>query len=238
MYYGGISLRIIEVDDVEVDVGPDIPEKLFVLNQEYSSMLVVLQTAMLPEEKLSRLKLFLSGYCDELSLKDCPSSEEIVEQLIVKLKIHIFNIDTLDACKRYFSTDGSSRSIKKYKKHLDSFLSTTSVKLFQSALMKTGAITACLDDAEPRLTLKLDEITSNDTLMNLKKLVYYFFGPSSKALIISRIHYGCICVSWVVPVSLVSTLRAKAQQLSPEYLASKGVLELVIGLRIAPNEGL
>ena len=47
-----------------------------------------------------------------------------------------------------------------------------------------------------------------------------------------------MCVTWIVPASLVSTLKAKAQQLSSEYLASRGVLELVIGLRIAPNEGL
>ena len=42
-----------------------------------------------------------------------------------------------------------------------------------------------------------------------------------------------LCVTWIVPASLVSTLKAKAQQLSSEYLASRGVLELVIGLRIA-----
>ena len=224
------------IGSIKVDVEPEIPEKLFVLNQEYSDMLVVLQTARLPEEKPSRLKLFLSGYCDEQSLKDCLSSEEIVEQLKVKLKIHIFNIDTLTACSKYFENDRVSRSIQQYKEHLNDFLSTTSVKELRSTL-KADAKT-CLDDAKPRLTLKLDETTSDDTLRNLKKLVYHLFGPTSKALIISDIHTGCICVSWIVPVSLVSTLRAKAQQLSSEYLASRGVLELVIGLRIAPNEGL
>ena len=220
-----------------IKVKPEISDKLLVLNQEYSDMLVVVQTTRLSRRNLSRLKLFLSNYCEEQSLKVCLSTEEIVEQLKVKLKIHIFNIDTLDACKKYFSTDGLSRSIQQYKEHLNTFLSTNSVKEFRSAL-QTDPITARLDDAEPRLTLKLDETTSDDTLMNLRKLVYHLFGPTSKALVIIDIHTGCICVSWIVPVSLVSTLRAKAQQLSSEYLASKGVLELVIGLRIVPNEGL
>ena len=197
-------------------------------------MLVVVQTARLSEEKLSQLKLFLSNYCDEQSFKVCPSSEEIVEQLKAKLKIHIFNIDTLDACNNYFENDGVSQSIQQYKEHLDNFLSATSVKEFQSTL-KTGALTACLDDTEPRITLKLDEKTSDDTLMNVKKLAYYFFGSSSKALIISDIHIGSVCVTWIVPVSLVSALSAKALQLSTEYPGSRGV---VIGLRIAPNEGL
>ena len=147
MYYGAISLHIID----PVDVKPEIPEKLFVLNQEYSDMLVVLQTARLPEEKLNRLKLFLSGFCDELSLKDCLSTEEIVEQLKTKLKIHIFSIDTLTACSKYFENDGVTQSIQRYKEHLDTFLSTTSVKELRSTL-KTDAIT-CLNDAEPRLTL-------------------------------------------------------------------------------------
>ena len=195
-----------------------------------------MQTSRLSKKKLSRLKLFLSGYCDEQSFKDCHSTEEIVEQLKAKLKIHIFNIDTLTACSKYFENDRVRRSIQQYKEHLDTFLSTTSVKEFQSTL-HTDALT-CLNDAKPRLTLKLNETASNDTLRNLNRLVHHFFGPSSKALCIDCIHYGCICVSWVVPVSLVSTLRAKAQQLSSEYLASRGVLELVIGLRIVPNEGL
>ena len=198
-------------------------------------MLMVLQTARLPKKRLSRLKLFLSGFCDESSFENCPSPKQIVKQLKVKLKIDIFNIDTLYACCEYFKSQRVNRSVQKYKKHLNKFLSTTSVKKFQSSL-QTDEIT-CLDDTEP-LTLKLKETANVDTLKNLKKLVYHFFGDSSKALIIRKIHSGCVCVTWIVPASLVSTLRAKAQQLSSEYLASRGVLELVIGLRIAPNEGL
>ena len=220
---------------VRVLVKPDIPKELLALMEEYSDMLVELQTAKLPEEDLSRLKLFLSGYCDESSFENCPSPKEIVKQLKVKLKIHIFNIDTLTACCKHFRNSEVSQYIQQYKVHLKTFLSTTSVKELQSSLL-TDEIT-CLDDTEP-FTLKLNETASDDTVMNLKKLVYHFFGNSSKALNIRTIHSGCVCVTWIVPASLVSTLRAKAQQLSSEYLASRGVLELVIGLRIAPNESL
>ena len=220
---------------IQVVVKPDIPKELPALMEEYADMLVVLQTVTLPESELKRLKLFLAGYCDEESFKKCPSPEEIVEQLILKLKIHIFNIDTLTACCKHFRNNQVNQSIQQYKVHLNTFLSTATVKELQSSL-QTDEIT-CLDDTEP-LTLKLKETASDDTLKNLKKLVYHFFGDSSKALIIRTIHSGCVCVTWIVPMSLVSTLRAKAQQLSSEYLASRGVLELVIGLRIAPNEGL
>ena len=222
---------------VQVKVEPDILKKLLALRKKYNDMLVVLQTARLPKERLSRLKLFLSGYCDESSFENCPSPKQIVEQLKVKLKIDIFNIDTLCACCEYFKSKTVNRSVQQYKERLDIFLSTTSVMEFQSSL-QTDEIT-CLDDTEP-LTLKLKEtaISNDDTLKNLKKLAYDFFGHSSKAFIIRIIRRGCVCVTWIVPASLVSTLRAKAQQLSSEYLASRGVLELVIGLRIAPNEGL
>ena len=222
---------------VEVVVKPEVPKELLALMEEYADMLLVLRTARLPKKRLSHLKFFLSDYCDESSFENCPSPEEIVKQLKVKLKIDIFNIDTLNACCKYFKSQIVNRSVQQYKKHLNKFLSTTSVKEFQYSL-QTDEIT-CLDGTEP-LTLKLKDsaIISNDTFMNLKKLVYHFFGHSSKALIFHKIHYGCVCVTWIVPASLVSTLRAKAQQLSSEYLASRGVLELVIGLRIAPNEGL
>ena len=219
---------------IKVVVERDIPKKLLTLMEEYSDMLVVLQTAILSESELERLKLFLSDYCDESSLEDCLSPKELVKQLKAKLRIYIFNIDTLTACCKYFRNDEVSQSIQQYKGHLNTFLSTTSVKEFQSSLQTE---VTSHDDAEV-ITLKLNDTASEDTLMNLKKLVYHFFGNSSKALILYEIRRGCVCVTWIVPASLVSTLRTKAKQLSSEYLASRGVLELVIGLRIVPNEGL
>ena len=56
---------------VQVLVKPDIPKELLALMEEYSDMLVVLQTARLSKERLSRLKLFLASYCDEKSFKKC-----------------------------------------------------------------------------------------------------------------------------------------------------------------------
>ena len=85
------------------------------------------------------------------------------------------------------------------------------------------------------IVVKLDKST---TLKALEKLMYHFFGIHYKACIHCGTGTGCVRVTWVVPMSLVPILREKAEQLSPEYLASKGVLELVIGLRIAPHEGL
>ena len=88
------------------------------------------------------------------------------------------------------------------------------------------------------ITLKLDESRNNDTLKNLEKLVYDSFGVRGRALILIRTGMGCVCVTWLVPTSLVSTMRAIAEQRSDEYLANLGVLELVIDLRVVPNEGL
>ena len=165
---------------VQVLVKPDIPKDL-ALRNEYADMLVILQTARLSKERLSRLKLFLADYCDESSLEDCSSPKELVKQLKDKLKIDIFNIDTLTACCEYFRDVKVSQSVQKYEEHLNTFLSTTSVKEFQSFLQT--------------------EVTSHDDALD--QLVY-------------------------VPT----------EQLSPEYLASRGASEHVIGLRIAPNEGL
>ena len=196
---------------VQVVVKPNIPKKLPALMKEYADMLVVLQTAQLSKERLYRLNLFLSDYCDESSFENCTSPEEIVEQLKVKLKIDIFNIDTLCACCEYFKSQIVNRSVQQYKKHLNNFLSTTSVKEFQSSL-QTDEI-SCLDDTEP-LTLKLKETANNDTLKNLKKLVYHFFGHSSKALIISVLEHVN------VPEALVeelATLRLDFAKLLLKY---------------------
>ena len=199
---------------IKVVVEPDIPKQLLALMEEYSDMLVVLQTAILSEPDLKRLKLFLSGYCDESSLEDCPSPKEIVKQLIAKLRIYIFSIDALTACCKYFRDDEVSQSVQKYKKHLNMFLSTTSVKELQFSLQTV----TCHDDMD-KITLKLNETASNDILKNLEKLVHHFLVNNSKPLILYEIRKDDI----IVPASLVSTLRTKAQQLSP---ASKGVLEL------------
>ena len=115
------------------------------------------------------------------------------------------------------------------------FLSSTSVKELKDALK------VHINDpshAFESITLKLDENRNNDTLKNLEKLVYDIIGVRGRALILIRTGLGCVCVTWLVPTSLVSTIRAIAEQHSEEYLANLGVLELVIGVRIVPNEGL
>ena len=147
--------------------------------------------------------------------------------------IYIFNVNTLIVCCKHFDTSTVKESILKYKDMLDTFFSSTSVKAFKCSLLSQRTDLHGLES----VILKLDEATSQDTLKNLKKLVHHFFGNISKALIPCDFRLGCVCITWLVPISLVPSLRIKAEQLSREYLASQGVLELVIGLQPVPNEG-
>ena len=197
-------------------------------------MLQVLRDAELSESELSALKRFLSDYCDEFSIRMCSTVSEVVDQLIEKLIIYIFNIDTLNAsCNKFGGCKVKcSESVEQYKQHLDEFLSSTSVKEFKETLQTQIVNPKGIE----YITLKLDEGRGCDTLKRLKQLVYHFFGNISKTFIHCETCAGCVCVTWLVPTSLVPTLRTTAQQLSHEYLASHGVLELVIGLRIAPND--
>ena len=197
-------------------------------------MLVVLRTTKLRGDGFLKIKLFLSDYCDEMSIRKCSNMIEVIDFLTKELKIHMFNIETLSGSCSLFKSRKVERSVQQYKHHLDEFLSSTKVKEFKHALDTQ------VDDYSKveSITLKLDEPRSDDTFKALKKLAYHIFGVSSKAMVYRDTHPGCICVTWVVPVSLVPTLRAKARQHSHVYLASQGVLELVIGLRIAPNEGM
>ena len=220
---------------VKVSVGPDVPKDLFMLLDEYSTMLVVVRTAELPPSNFSKLKLYLSDFCDEKLIRQCTDLCAIVDFLIEKLKIYIFNIDTLTviSCK-YFDNTDVQVSVQQYKKQLNSFLSNTHVKDFMDALQ-----TKVLDsDSVEEITLKLIEsINHDDTLRELKKLAHYFFDINSRALILTKIGSGCVCITWLAPVSLVPTLRTMARQHSQDLdsLERRGVLELVIGLRI---EGL
>ena len=218
---------------IQVLVNPAVPEGLFPLMVEYADMLVTLRNTKLAHTKFCRLKSFLSEFCDDELFEKCSSITEVVKHLKDKLKISIFNIDTLTACCKHFVSSAVNESIQKYKELLKSFLSNTSVKEFQCSLQTK--ITS-LDSVES-VTLKLDETRSDDTLNALKKLVYHFFGNSCKTLIHCETRPGCVCVTWLVPMSLVPTLRIMAQQHSQQYLVNQGVLELVIGLRIVPNEG-
>ena len=196
-------------------------------------MLFVLRTTTLPDDKFLRLKMFLSDFCDEESIQQCSTLSAVVDKLKQHLKIYIFNIDTLNVCRKHFCSSDVTRSLQQYKQQLNDFLSNTSVKEFKGAL-ETQIIDS--HNLEP-VILKLGESRSNDTLSALKRLVYHYFGNVLKTLILFEIRAGCVCITWCVPSSLVPTLREKAEQLSIEDLASKGVLELVIGLRIVPNEG-
>ena len=216
---------------IQVSLKPDVPQRVVVLMKEYAKMLLVVRTAKLSKGKLATLKMFLSDYCEESSIRECSTVNSIVDLLIEQLKIYIFNIDTLNASCEFFSSLEVNNSVEQYKQHLDRFLSSTSVKEFKETL-QTQIVNP---ESVECITLKLDEGRATCTLKKLKQLIYHFFGNISKAFIHCEVCVGCVCVTWLVPISLVPTLRTMAQQLSHEYLASHGVLELVIGLRIAPR---
>ena len=210
---------------------------LLSLKKKYADMLVVLKMTKLSVEKLTELTFFLSGYCelDEDSICDCSTMSHVIKFLQNELKIWIFNIDTLKAIKKKINHSKVTSSIEQYGQYLDDFLSSTSVKDFEDALK------VHINDpshAFESIILKLDESRTNDTLKNLEKLVYDSFGVRGRALILIRTGMGCVCVTWLVPMLLVSTIRSIAERRSEKYLANLGVLELVIGLRVVPNEGL
>ena len=221
-------------NSIKVIVNPDVPRSLLSLMEEYAEMLVVLKMTKLPKEKFTKLTLFLSTYC-QASICHCSTLNKVIEFLQENMKIWIFNIDTLIAIKEKFNSSKATSSIERYRQYLEKFHSSALVKEFQDALEVQINNTSHDFDS---IILKLDEVRTEDTLQNLRKLAYDIFGVHSKALIHIRTGIGCVCVTWLVPMSLVSTMRALAVQHSEEYLASLGVLELVIGLRIAPSEGL
>ena len=222
-------------NSIKVIVNPDVPKSLLSLMEEYAEMLVVLRMTKLPEEKFTELTLFLSSYCQLTSICHCSTLNKVIEFLQEKMKIWIFNIDTLIAIREKFNSSKATSSIERYRQYLEKFRSSALVKEFQDALEVQINNTSQDFDS---IILKLDEVRTEDTLQNLRKLAYDVFGVHSKALIHIRTGIGCVCITWLVPTSLVSTMRALAVQHSEEYLASLGVLELVIGLRIAPSEGL
>ena len=230
---------------MSVKHGSDVAERLLYLMESYADMLLVLRTTDLTVEKFRRLKLYLSDLCSEKSIRKCSTLDEVIDLLQEDLKIYYFNIDTLNIiCDRFFS-DEVKTSLKQYKEQLSHFLSNTSIleligtlktKIVDSRKVET--VTVKLNETRIYDTLEVFETRIYETLEVLRKLIYFIFGIHYKVFILCGTHQGCVRITWIVPASLVPILREKAEQLSPECLASKGVLELVIGLRISPSEGL
>ena len=221
---------------VTVLVKPGVSERLLFLLEEYANMLCVLRAIKLSNEKFCILKYFLSDLLDEKSIPHCLTICDVINFLKEQLRIHPFNIYILKVSCKHLCSSEVTDSLQQYKLQLDEFLSNTSVKDFKESLNTQLPHSSKVES----LTLKLDESWMDNTLKALERLVYHFFGNCSNALVLSETRAGCVCVTWIFPTSMVPNLRTILQpkQLSPEYLMSKGVLEFVIGLRIAPNEGL
>ena len=231
MIYTGYS---IEHGPVRVHVKPDVPDSLLSLMRSYANMLLVLRTTEVPQNKFYRLKIFLSDFCDEKSIRHCSTVCDVIDVLKEHLKIYMFNIDTLNVSYDYFCSPDVTDSLQQYRQQLNEFLSKNSVNDVKGTLETEIADSSKVES----VTLKLDESRTENTLKELKRLVYHFLGNIHKALIPCEIRTGCVCVTWAIPISLVPILRKRVEQISPEDLASEGVLELVVGLRVAPNEGL
>ena len=201
---------------------------------------MVLIGTKLSRKKLNILKTYLSDFCDDVSFRSCLSLKCVVELLKLESKMSIFNIEPLVAtccksCSQPLFKTKACRAVQEYGTQLVEFMSGISLKNFRCSLREQ------IKDVKgiAEVTLKLNDTVGCYTAADIiKKLPYQLFRVTSKALVLCEVRPGCVCVTWCVPTSLVPTLREKAEQLSPQYLASKGVLELVIGLRIAPNEGL
>ena len=228
---------LVQHGPVKMLIRPSISEdKLISLLEGYTNMLAVLRTSSLPDNNFLVLKYFLTDFCDEESIQQCSTVSDVIKLLKKQLKIYPFNIDALNVSCKYFCSSEVTDSLQQYKQQLDEFLSSTSVKDLKDSLK-----TQLVDSSQVEfVTLKLDEIWIDHPLKTLNRLTYHLVGNCSKALALYHTCLGCVCVTWVIPTSMVPNLRVivQAKQLSPEYLMSKGVLEFVIGLRIAPNEGL
>lgn len=218
---------------VQVYVEPDVPDSLLLLRVDYATMLLELKTANLCEENLKNLKEFLSALCEENAINDCSTLKQVIDCLIEKFKICAFNIETLGMCSCCEKVNFSEVSgpVKQYGKQLKKFLSETSVQKLKDSVQ--SEVTS-LEDVES-LTLKLDDKRHDDTLESLKQLTYHCFGVNSKAFILFKIHKGCVSITWFVPTSLVPTLRETAEQHSPKFFASLGVLKVVVGQQVVYN---
>ena len=227
MFTGYIMLH----GPVQVFVEPGVPNALLFLMGQYADMLVVLSLTKLPEPSFHNLKMFLSAYCSETSFRKCSNLCAVVDILVEKLKIYLFNIDVLNASCKYFD-DTMKHSVQEYKQHLNTFLLNTTIKEFMNTLQ-----TEVLDRTDiASIALKLDESRVDDTLKAFNKFLYCFFGNCNKALNHCGTGPGCVYITWLVSTSLVPTLRAMAEQHTLEYLVSQGILELVIGdLQIKGN---
>ena len=210
-------------------------EQLSSLLKDYADMLCVLRSTKLRNRKFGELRNFLSDYCDEKNIQQCLTISDVIDLLKEKLRIYPFNIDALNvSCKRFCNSKVET-SLEQYRQQLSNFLSNTSVKDLQESL-KTKLVHGSTEFET--VSLKLDDCWMENTLKHLKHLAHHLVGNYTKALIPMEASPGCVCVTWIVPTSIACNLREKAEQLSLEYLASRGVIEFVIGLRLSPNEGL
>lgn len=193
----------------------------------YADMLLLLRKSCLSSETLQDVKFYLYDLCDDDdSFLRCSSIVAIVEQR--KRYISMFNIETLIISLNVFKLSlRVKKSVRKYKKQLDVFLSDTSVQQLKDAFEQQ---TPLKSDFET-ITLKLDK-KEPLKLLALKKLAYHIFGISSKTMILFDFRSGCITVTWLAPNAVVPILKKNAWQHSPAALEMLGVLEVVIGAQV------
>ena len=220
--------------NIRHDVVVENDVSLLSLVDEYATLLLVLRSTKLSRGVLKKVTYFLSDFCEESSICECSSLSAVIDMLQEKLKIFIFNVDALSACSKHFDNSRVTQLIQQYKQRINIFLKKTQIK----QLWKRSFCSQMADcDYFETISVKLGERKAGeDTLKALKSLTYIFFGVCSKAMILSQIN-GCEYITWLVPTSLVPTLRTAARNLSTNELAGHGVHEIVIGIRIPPVEG-
>ena len=208
---------------------------LFSLMDEYVVLLLVIRSIPLSHDALTKVTYFLSDLVEESCISECSSLSAVIDFLQEKMKIFIFNVDALSASSKHFGNSRVTQLIQQYRQRVNIFLKKTQIK----QLWKRSHCRQIADfEYFETITVKLSErIADEGTLKALNRLTYKLFGVSSKAMILCQIN-ECEGITWLAPTSLVATLRTAAINLSINELARLGVLEIMIGLRIPPVEGM
>ena len=208
---------------------------LLSLVDEYATLLLVLRSTKLSRSTFTKVTKFLSDFCEESSICECLSLSAVIDLLQVKLKIFIFNVDALSASGKHFNDSLVNQLIQQYRQRVNSLLEKVQIQ----QLWRRSHCSKMADcDYFETITVKLGKRKAGEnTLKSLNRITHKLFGVSSKAMILSQIN-ECEGITWLAPTSLVPTLRAAARNLSTSKLSRHGVLEIVIGLRIPPLEGM
>ena len=213
------------IDEATIDANVKVVSDLQGLESDFSDMMTDTRKD-LKECDIAELQFYLDDFFGVDEFRKCHTTDEVLCKLR-RDRIDTFNIRYLEKLvSRFHQSEAIVKKIKEYEEKKEEFLSATTVKAFQQAVVSKAE--TVIPKGMAAVTIKIPkEYGIPRTMKDVEELAKKGFKSLHKDFVKIHVKPGSIIITWYIPKALYGEIVQLAHENAAE-LKKEGVEEVTI----------